>query len=68
MFKLLNAVYHSKKPGVAYTNHFFGDLHKNDFNKGYSSSYSFSEIKNKLYRYNGQKFGHMRTFLVRLFL
>jgi len=27
VFKLLNAVYQSKKPGMAYTNHFFGKLH-----------------------------------------
>ena len=41
VFKLLNSVYHTKKPGVAYTNHFYGDLHNSDFNKGYSSAYSY---------------------------
>ena len=68
VFKVINVVYQTKKPGVAYTNHFFGDLHNNNFNKGYSSAYTFGEMKNKLYRYIGQKFGHMRTFLVKLFL
>jgi hypothetical protein len=68
VFKLLNAVYQSKKPGMAYTNHFFGKLHENDFEKGYSRPYSIPEIKNKNYRFIGQKFGHMRTFPVSLFL
>lgn len=68
VFKVLNVVYQTKKPGVAYTNHFYGKLHENDFDKGYSRTYSLGEIKNKLYRFIGQKFGHMRTFLVSLFL
>jgi glycosyltransferase involved in cell wall biosynthesis len=68
VFKVLNVVYQSKQPGVAYTNHFYGKLHDNDFEKGYSRTYSLGEIKNKLYRFIGQKFGHMRTFPVSLFL
>lgn len=67
VFKILNVVYQTKQPGVAYTNHFFGKLHENDFEKGYSRPYSLGEIKNKLYRFIGQKFGHMRTFPVSLF-
>lgn len=68
VFQILNAVYQTKKPAMAYTNHFYGKLHENDFDKGYSSAYSLGEIKNKLYRFIGQKFGHMRTFPVSLFL
>lgn len=64
VFKILNVVYQTKKPGVAYTNHFYGKLHENDFDKGYSRPYTIGEIKNKLYRFVGQKFGHMRTFPV----
>jgi len=26
VFKLLNAVYQTRKPGVAYTNHFYGNV------------------------------------------
>jgi len=68
VFKVLNVVYQNKNPGVAYTNHFYGKLHENDFEKGYSRTYSLGEIKNKLYRFIGQKFGHMRTFPVSVFL
>lgn len=68
VFKVLNVVYQSKQPGVAYTNHFYGKLHEGDFEKGYSRTYSLGEIKNKLYRFIGQKFGHMRTFPVSVFL
>lgn len=31
VFKLLNAVYQSTNPGLAYTNHFYGKLHDKDF-------------------------------------
>jgi glycosyltransferase involved in cell wall biosynthesis len=40
VFKILNVVYQTKKPGLAYTNHFYGKLHENDFEKGYSRTYS----------------------------
>lgn len=67
-FQVINAIYQTKKPGIAYTNHFFGKLHQNDFDKGYSRPYSFGDIRNRNYRFIGQHFGHMRTFLVSLFL
>ena len=31
VFKVINAVYQTKNPAVAYTNHFFGKLNDNDF-------------------------------------
>ena len=40
VFKVLNAVYHRKKPAVAYSNHFFGGLQKGNFSLGYSAMYS----------------------------
>jgi glycosyltransferase involved in cell wall biosynthesis len=40
VFKILNVVYQTKKPGVVYTNHFYGKLHENDFEKGYSRTYT----------------------------
>jgi glycosyltransferase involved in cell wall biosynthesis len=67
VFKIINAIYQSKKPAVAYTNHFFGKLNEGDFELGYSRAYTFGETKNRLFRFIGQKFGHMRTFLVSLF-
>ena len=42
VFKVLNAVYKKKNPGVAYTNNFYGKLHDKDFEKGYSRTYSLS--------------------------
>ena len=68
VFQVVNAIYQRHHPGVAYTNHIHGHLDKQDFDKGYSRSYKFTDIKNRNYRLVGQHFGHMRTFLVKLFL
>jgi hypothetical protein len=68
VFKLFNAIYQSKNPGFAYSNHVYYAEDEGYISKGYSEAYSTLSIQKQNYRKVIQKFGHLRSFRTELFL
>jgi len=68
VFKLFNAIYQSKNPGIAYSNHIYYMQDSKSILKGYSQEYSALSKQKKNYRKIPQMFGHLRSFRTDLFL
>lgn len=68
VFKLFNAIYQTKNPGFAYSNHIYYSEEEEYISKGYSEPYSPIIIEKQNYRKVIQKFGHLRSFRTDLFL